>query len=281
MKTLTNMTLAALVATTLLSACDFGGAEEERVLFNLVRSETPTRIVLDGHQTDDGCTVIDIVPQAGLAMVKDLCGQSMASVRLPDGLVEQLQIAADTGLAVDSGRIVVVKNAFGENFEVPLTEELDEVLEEVYELAEEAGSGGQPVEVDIEEDSPEQTAVGMSSDTGFIFGAGSLFEAVPQKVDILAYSGTTGMDLVPGLDPVTGEQRRLHIFRDSHGEPALFNDLHELPNYSLIEADTDQVRDARKGMAFVIENNVSGGVTYVFVKQASNTKVELEYQAVK
>lgn len=282
MRTLTNMTLAAMVATSLVSGCDYGGSQEERVLFQLVRDDAPARIVLDGDN-GDGCTVIDIVPEDGIALLKDLCGsdQSAASVQMPADLVENLRLAAEMARTDRHDRIVALQTVAGETFEVPLTADLGEAIAAMYEQAEEAGSSNQQVAVDIEEDAPEQTAVAMSSDTGCIFGAGSLFDALPQKVDMLAYSGSVGMDLVPGLDPTTGEQRRLHIFTDDHGEPVIFNDLHEIPNHVLSEADTDMVRNARMGMGFVVENNVSGGVTYVFVKQVSNTKVELEYQAVK
>jgi hypothetical protein len=284
MRTLAKMTLATLVATSLFSGCDSGsGIEEERVLFRLVRDEAPVRIVLDGDENGEGCTVIDIVPDDGVAILKDLCAndQNAATVQLPEGLVDSLEAAALLERIDHSGRIVEIQSVAGERFEVVLTDDLNEAIEAVHEQAEVAGSSSQQVDVNAEKDAPEQTAVGMSADTGFIFGAGSLFEALPTKVDILAYSGSKGMDLVPGLNPVTNEQRRLHLFIDDHGQPVLFNDLHEIPNYVLTEADTDMVRDARKGMAFIVENNVSGGVTYVFVKQVSNTKVELEYQAVK
>jgi hypothetical protein len=283
MRNLAKMTLATLVATSLFSGCDFGsGIEEERVLFKLVREVASARIVLDADENGEGCTVIDIVPEDGFAILKDLCAddQNAATVHLTEALMDSLEEAAELEPTDHTGRIVEVQTLAGESFEVVLTADLSEAIEEVYEQAEEAGSS-QPVEIDIEEDAPEQTAVGMSADSGFIFGASSLFAALPTKVDMLAYSGSKSMDLVPGLNPVTKEQRRLHVFTNEHGDRVLFNDLHEIPNYVLTEADTDMVRDARTGMAFIVENNVSGGVTYVFVKQVSNTKVELEYQAVK
>lgn len=283
MKTLTGITLATMMATSFFSGCDFGGSEEERVLFQLVREDTPARIVLDGDDQSEGCTVVDLLPVDGVAILKDLCGNDLSAttVQLPENLIADLRQAAQMERVDRHNRIVAVQTAAGDRFDVPMTAAIGEAIEEIYEQAEEAGSSEQQVEVVIEEEAPEQTAVAMSSDTGYIFGAGSLFAALPAKVDLLAYAGATGMDLVPGINPATGEQRRLHVFADDHGEPVIFKDLHEIPNYVLSEADTDQVRDARAGMAFIVQNNVSGGVTYVFVKQVSNTKVELEYQAVK
>jgi len=283
MRTFTNLTLAALVATSFLSGCDYGGSEEEQVLFRLVRENAPARLVLDGSQDDDGCSVIDMVPGDGTAVVKDVCAidQKGAAVMLPEGFMEMLKPAAGNKLSDGIDRRIKFQTASGERLDLLLTADLSEAIEEIYEQAEEAGSSGQQVDIDVEKDAPEQPAVGMFADSGFIFGADSIFDALPTKVDILAYSGSTTMDLVPGVSPVTQEQAKLHLFTDDHGEPILFNDLHEIPNYILTEADTDMVRDARQGMGFIVENNVSGGITYVFVKQVSNTKVELEYQAVE
>lgn len=283
MRTLTNMTMATLMALGLMAGCDDSGVEQERVLFNLTRDEAPARIVIPGDESNDGCTVVDILPQDGLALLKNLCvdDKKVVSVQLSDELATAFAQAVEMERVDIAGRIVEVQTVGGETFDVPMTVDLEEALEQVEELAEELETSGKPELVQKDEPAPEQTAVAMAVDTGYVFGTDSLFDAMPTKVDIVAHQGVVGIDLAPGVDGATMQVRRLHVFANEHGTPVLFNDLHQLPNYELTDGDADSIRNVRSGMGFVIENNVSGGYTYVFVKQASMTKVELEYQAVQ
>lgn len=241
------------------------------------------RLVVPGDDDSDGCIVVDVQPQDGIAILKNLCANdaAAATVQLSDELAAQFAEAVELERVDVEGRLRDVQGMAAAVLDAPMTVEFQDAVEEVKGYTDETADSAKP-EMDVPEDEePVQTAIGMAVDSGYIFGADSNFDALPTKVDILAHAGEVGMDLLPGIDAATMHQRRVHLFVDDHGEAALFGDLHELPNYQLTDADYDVLRNVRPGMGFVIENNVSSGYTYVFVKQASETKVELEYQAVK
>ncbi len=281
MKKLTHFAIAALL-TVGSQACDAGGTEEESVRFNLLRDEGTVRLEFGAEGSEDGCTAVSILPDDGMAILRNLCAddQRVATVNLSDDLAEQFAAAADMESGVADGEFVGTDVASGRLVDVPMTADLEEALEEVFELHAQHGES-QPGGYSQEEgapDAPAQTVVALAMDMGAVFATDAVVDADPTMTDLVAYAGFAGLDLLPGISD--GIPRRLHLFRNDHGEPVIFNDLHELPNVALSGADHDLVRNVRAGMGFVVENNVSGGVTYVWVKQASATKVELAYQLV-
>jgi hypothetical protein len=255
MKKLTHFAIAALL-TVGSQACDAGGTEEESVRFNLLRDEGTVRLEFGAEGSEDGCTAVSILPDDGMAILRNLCAddQRVATVNLSDDLAEQFAAAADMESGVADGEFVGTDVASGRLVDVPMTADLEEALEEVFELHAQHGES-QPGGYSQEEgapDAPAQTGVALAMDMGAVFATDAVVDADPTKTDLVAYAGFA----------------------------VIFNDLHELPNVALSGADHDLVRNVRAGMGFVVENNVSGGVTYVWVKQASATKVELAYQLV-
>lgn len=151
-------------------------------------------------------------------------------------------------------------------FQSPLRESVESVLQQVV-------AAGPPPKA-----APQSATLTLSPEGGALFGTGTVLpEASPLKVDLICYASSKSVDLQAGAGPTMAKQKHLKLFRTPGGTTAKFGSIAELPAELPEDDDRDMVHHAQAGNGFVVENNISGGYTRLFVKEASTTKVVLEY----
>lgn len=123
---------------------------------------------------------------------------------------------------------------------------------------------------------------------GVVFSTGEITKGASIKASdllVFAHKGED-IDLKPGVDPQGTAHRQAKVFRDGDQPTSpnlVFDNLDQVPaTIPDGSVQDDYLRRAARGNALVVENNVSGGYTKVFVDlyNKPGRNVRLHYVAV-
>jgi hypothetical protein len=259
---------------------DVHGHGSYDIVFEAEAALTPAQIVY--HTLEEGqiCGRVTIEPEDRVATFDNLCLTDVPPVVLDlddaaaqavmDGALKLLQQPCSEADCPPGSRVEVLtqnEETVLLPFESPLRESVEKVLSQVAE------AGPPPAAA------PPIGTLSLAPEAGAIFGSGAaLPDSSPLKVDLICYASSKSVDLQAGAGPTMANQKLLKLFRTPGGTTAKFGSIGELPTDLPQDGDRDMVHHAQAGNGFVLENNITGGHTRVFVKEASTAKVVLEYQ---
>jgi hypothetical protein len=256
---------------------DAGAASWEDVVQGLA----PAQIHYYVYQGDKPCTHVSIEPGDSVASVEDLCrGLEVQVYDLTDEQSKGVLAAFEALKESDC-----VSCPPPERFEVLMSDEKTRYLpyadplkpfvqQFLSQYSQEAGLGTEGAK-----DVAPAASMTLKPEFGARFAESTAeAQSSPLSADLICYASSQTVDLQAGAGPTMAKQKHLKLFRTPGGTVQKFGSLDEVPAEIPADTDRDMVHHAKAGNGFVVENNVSPGYTRVFIKDAGEGYVVLEYQ---